>query len=155
MTQLTTTPEQTLSRVERIVLTVLGTAGLVLLVVARNLEPDPRGFGTHEQLGLTPCTIQQWTGQLCPTCGATTAWAHALRGHFAQAVETNLGCAVLLLFVVTGVPWSLISAAKGRWLLRRPAPKLLLIVGTAWMAVLVFDWLRRTFLDAFLSSFLN
>ena len=39
-------------------LLLVAAAGLVgLLVLARKLEPDPRGFGTHTQLGLRPCAF--------------------------------------------------------------------------------------------------
>ena len=61
------------SRQHRWMLAVLGSLGLTLLVTARNLEPDPRGFGTHEQLGLTPCYFQELTGHVCLLCGGTTA----------------------------------------------------------------------------------
>src|SRR6185312_12826777 len=46
-----------------------------MLVVARGLEPDPRGFGTHTQLGLWPCAFRATTGRSCPTCGMTTSFA--------------------------------------------------------------------------------
>ena len=37
------------------------------------LDPDPRGLGTHEQLGMTPCSWPATLGMPCPTCGCTTA----------------------------------------------------------------------------------
>ena len=90
-------------------------AGLALLITARSLEPDPRGFGTHEQLGLIPCCFHRWTGRVCPTCGATTALAHALRGNIADAATANLGGALLRGMTVLGIPWMLTSAAVDRW----------------------------------------
>ena len=147
MTHRTTTPEPTLSHASRIILAVLGTLGFLLLVLAGSLEPDPRGFGTHEQLGLTPCFFQQWTGKPCPTCGTTTAWAYALQGKFTSAVAANLGGVVLLLFVVVGLPWTLITAVRGKWLGVQPTPKMGLVVATAWLALLVFDWIKRWFMS--------
>src|SRR5207247_577108 len=44
-----------------------------LLGVARLVEPDLRGYGTHEQLGLPPCTFRLLTGIACPSCGMTTS----------------------------------------------------------------------------------
>ncbi len=117
--------------------------GLVLVITARKLEPDQRGYGTHEQLGLTPCFFQQWTGHICPACGTTTAWAHALRGDLRQAASANLGGALLCGVALVAVPWLLATAIVGRWLVVRPTSGLLLLGGTAWLAVALLDWLRR------------
>lgn len=127
----------------RLVLASAGIVGLVLVITARKLEPDPRGYGTHEQLGLTPCFFQQWTGHICPACGTTTAWAHALRGDLRQAVSVNLGGTLLCGVALIAVPWLLATAIVGRWLVVRPTPGLLLLGGTAWLAVALLDWLRR------------
>ncbi len=37
-----------------------------LLIVARTLEPDPRGFGTHTQLGLPALCIPDCDGTAVP-----------------------------------------------------------------------------------------
>ncbi|MEL6713321.1 MAG: DUF2752 domain-containing protein [Planctomycetota bacterium] len=49
------------------------------------LEPDPRGLGTHEQLGFAPCGFRDWLGRPCPTCGVTTSVVHAARGGLAES----------------------------------------------------------------------
>ena len=55
---------------------------LTPLVIASRLTPDPRGLGTHEQLGgLTQCPFLVSTGHPCATCGMTTAFAHAAHGN--------------------------------------------------------------------------
>ncbi len=130
----------------RLMLAVAGTLGLTLLVMARNLEPDPRGFGTHEQLGLTPCTFQELTGHVCPMCGGTTAWAHLLRGELMQASIANLGGMLLCVAVVIGSPWMLLVAMWGRWPIVQPTLRPLLVLASAWLAVVVLDWLRRLYL---------
>ncbi|MBI1850834.1 MAG: DUF2752 domain-containing protein [Planctomycetes bacterium] len=71
-----------------------------MLSVARSLEPDPRGFGTHEQLGLPPCGFASQTGMPCPTCGMTTSFAHFARGHVVDALRSNAFGAVAFLAVV-------------------------------------------------------
>jgi len=71
----------------------LGAAVLVgcvlLFAVASRLEPATGGIGTHEQLGLAPCGMMMLWGLPCPTCGMTTAFAHAARGRLASAFHAQ------------------------------------------------------------------
>jgi hypothetical protein len=94
----------------------LAIAGLVLLAVlglARWLRPDPRGFGTHGQLGLPPCQFRATIGLPCPSCGLTTAFAWMVRGRPDQAWRANpAGCVLAPLAAVLGV-WLLAVAARG------------------------------------------
>jgi hypothetical protein len=128
----------------RLLVALLGLGILGLLVTASRLEPDPRGFGTHEQLGLTPCSFYRWTGRLCPTCGATTAWAHLLNGNWAAAVRANLAATMTAGLALIAEPWLLVSAVWGRWVGFRPSPRGLLTGATVLAAVAVMDWLGRT-----------
>ncbi|NOX60289.1 MAG: DUF2752 domain-containing protein, partial [Planctomycetes bacterium] len=52
---------------------IIGTAGFV--------TPDPKGFGTHEQLGQQRCSWPRQYAIPCPTCGMTTAFAYVVRGR--------------------------------------------------------------------------
>ena len=55
---------------------LLGLCALTLVGVAVLgvwVDPDPRGFGTHEQLGLAPCRTLDVIGIPCPGCGVTTS----------------------------------------------------------------------------------
>lgn len=54
-----------------LVLFLLAPLGVLLLGLV--LEPDPRGHGTHEQLGAPPCAAMFILGLPCPGCGVTTA----------------------------------------------------------------------------------
>jgi hypothetical protein len=64
--------------------------GCVLLLAAGvYLRPDPRGHGTHEQLGFAPCGFYLMTGHACPTCGATTAFVWMVHGHPWMALKTQ------------------------------------------------------------------
>mgnify|MGYP002626366721 CR=1 FL=1 len=130
----------------RVALGGLAVGGLLLLATARTLEPDPRGFGTHEQLGFAPCWLQTWTGYACPSCGATTAWALAMRGQLREAVATNGAATLLALATPVVAGWLLVVAARGRWLVAQPTLPMVLTVGTVLMVVLLVDWCRRTFL---------
>jgi hypothetical protein len=124
-------------------LAAAGLAAFALLITARTLTPDSRGYGTHEQLGLAPCGFARLTGLKCPTCGATTAWAHAVRGELPAALAANVGGTVLCGLAMIGAPWALASAAARRWLIGRPTAKGLLILGSAWLAVTLLDWAQR------------
>jgi len=147
VTQARKPPLGQLSLAHRLALAGFAVVVLALLLVARNLEPDLRGFGTHEQLGLTPCLFQQWTGYACPTCGATTAWAYVVRGQFVQAAAVNLGGALLCVAATIAVPWLMVSAIAGRWIVCRVRMRVLLVAATAWLLVVLLDWLQRCYLN--------
>ncbi len=59
-------------------------------VMAYRLEPDPRGFGTHQRLGLPPCTIRAVFGIPCPSCGMTTSFANITKGRWREAARANV-----------------------------------------------------------------
>ena len=118
---------------------------MTLLVKARSLEPDPRGYGTHEQLGIAPCTFQKSTGLACPMCGATTAWAHLLRGDLTSAAHVNFAAMLLCAAVVFVATWMLIAAVLGRWPIATPNWKPTLVIASAWLAVVVLDWFRKIY----------
>ncbi len=62
-------------RTNRVVGAVLAVPSWVVLGLARWLDPDPQGFGTHVQLGMGECTMMHFTGYPCPMCGMTTAFS--------------------------------------------------------------------------------
>jgi hypothetical protein len=67
----------------------LWVAALGVVFLALYLEPDPRGFGTHEQLGFAPCRMLLCTGVPCPACSITTAVTLAAQGEFWRAWLTQ------------------------------------------------------------------
>lgn len=77
------------------------------LVTARILRPSPRGFGTHEQLGLPPCPFFYLTGVPCPSCGLTTSFAHAARLHFYQAFITQPFGLIAFFLAILIIPLSI------------------------------------------------
>jgi Protein of unknown function (DUF2752) len=101
-----------------------------LLAVAAWLKPDPSGLGTHQQLGLPPCTWLMLWGIPCPTCGMTTSWSCLLEGDIAGSLQANpAGSLVALMAVVlaTGLGW---SAWRGSWVF-------LVTAGKAWTAAVL------------------
>ncbi len=86
----------------------------VLLGLAAWLRPDEHGVGTHQQLGLPPCSLVQYSGIPCPTCGMTTAFACTVRGRWPAAVLAQpFGFATALVSILC-VPLSLTVLISGK-----------------------------------------
>jgi len=83
-----------------------------LVGVATTLVPDPRGFGTHVQLGLRPCGFATVTGRPCPTCGMTTAFAWFVRGSIDRSWKANPTGALFALVSVPLIGWLVWSAFR-------------------------------------------
>ncbi|MCR9295368.1 MAG: DUF2752 domain-containing protein [bacterium] len=83
-----------------------GLIVLALLVLARRLEPSTSGLGTHQQLGLPPCTSIVLLNAPCPACGMTTSWAWFTRGQLAAAFSSNAGGSLLAIIALAYLPAS-------------------------------------------------
>ena len=68
---------------------LLGLAFLAPALVARGLTSDARGYGTHCQLWLPPCTLKTLTGIPCPFCGMTTSFAFIAHGRIREGAATQ------------------------------------------------------------------
>jgi hypothetical protein len=130
----------------RVVLVVVAVGMLAVLALAFTLRPSERGFGTHEQLGLPPCTVQFSFGIRCPSCGMTTAWSHMVQGQVVQAFLANVGGALSCIVVVICVPYFLVSGVRGRWMVRPPTDWALATMSTVFVVVTLLDWLLRLWL---------
>jgi hypothetical protein len=116
---------------------------LSLLVLAARLSPDPRGLGTHQRLGLPPCSFLQLTGWRCPSCGMTTSWAHLVRGQIVASVRSNAGGTLLGLTCLVLAPWALVSGLRGRWLGKPLGERAALALVLLLLIVTTADWLIR------------
>lgn len=87
---------------------------LVVLGLAAYLTPDPRGYGTHCQLGFGKCGMLVTTGFPCPTCGMTTAFAYTVRGQWIRAFLAQPTGFVLALATVAGAALAGWSVVTGR-----------------------------------------
>jgi hypothetical protein len=60
-----------------------------VLCVAVWLTPRSAGYGTHQQLGLPPCSFLSRTGYPCPSCGLTSSFAAMAHGRIAEALRDH------------------------------------------------------------------
>ena len=138
------TPEvPPISRKEQVALILAGLVGLTLLSLAVWLKPNPQGFGTHQQLGLPPCTIQFWFGIPCPSCGGTTAFAHFVRGQWGSAVRANAASCLFAACCAIGVPWSWASAWKRRYLGVSDIVMTLVVILLTLSGIAIGQWVGR------------
>lgn len=122
---------------------LLLVCGLFLLAgfgLSAWLSPDPQGHGTHRQLGLAPCSFLMLTGRPCPSCGATTAFAHFVRGEWPSAVRANAAAFVLAIVCAGLMPWCLASAATGRLVGLHDIERPLLILVITMVGLFALQW---------------
>lgn len=101
----------------RLLAALLAVVAGGVFAVAAMLAPRHSGIGTHEQLGLPRCGFVTLTGLPCPTCGMTTAFAHAARGHFLAAIRAQLFGSVLAMVTAAVGLGAAVAVVTGR----RPA----------------------------------
>ena len=97
---------------DRLIGIVLGVPASAVLVIARRLEADSSGVGTHTQLGLGACSILSATGWPCPMCGMTTTFTHLAHGAVGSAITTQPFGVVL--FAATALLAG-VGLAEGFW----------------------------------------
>jgi hypothetical protein len=139
----------------RVINAVVAAVGLFGLALARWLSPDPAGFGTHEQLGLAPCTFFWLTTIPCPMCGATTAWALMADLRVLDALRTQPFAALLfgIHLAVTSLAIAELMSPRGRW--ARLASRLEerdVGVSMFFLAALVLGWTYKIALVTQISS---
>jgi hypothetical protein len=122
---------------------LLAVALAAVFSVARWLEPSPKGYGTHTQLGLPPCTFAWVTGHPCPSCGMTTSFAWFVRGRLDRSFRANPGGSVLALASAMLIPWLLVASARGSTPGFRSLEQPLIGVVVATVAVSLVSWTIR------------
>lgn len=124
-------------------LAVLGLGLATLLATAVWLEPNPRGRGTHQQLGLPPCSFVMLFDMPCPACGMTTSWAHFVRGQLPSALRANIGGTLLAAVAVVVMVWSLACTVAGRIWLRLPSDRVLVLLAAIVIVITLSDWIVK------------
>ena len=137
-----------MTRWERITVFISGGILLSLLMTAAILRPSTQGYGTHQQLGLPPCSIRMFFGMRCPACGMTTSWSHTMRGQLPSALASNTAGTLLAILALIGGPWGVSSAVRGRWLWPPPNDLWLAALTVGIVLVTLGDWAVRLWLDS-------
>ncbi|WP_158261366.1 MULTISPECIES: DUF2752 domain-containing protein [Pirellulaceae] len=128
---------------QRILMGMGGSILAILLATAAWLTPSVRGMGTHQQLGLPPCTLVQLTGTRCPSCGMTTSWSHLMKGNVWGSLKANTAGCVLGVIALFLAPWMLSSAVLGRLTVAAPSDAVLITITILVVLVTLGDWLVR------------
>jgi hypothetical protein len=102
---------------DRSVAIAVAMAAAASTVLLFRIAPDPKGYDTHVQLGLSPCGWPRDYGIPCPTCGVTTAACHLVHGQLAAALLAHpFGASAAALGLFCG-GFSLACLLRGRSLL--------------------------------------
>src|SRR5262249_29566763 len=120
---------------------------LSVLVTSFVLIPDPRGFGTHEQLHLPPCLFHWLTGAPCPACGLTTSFAYLAKGQFWMGLKTHPMGPPLFLLVVLGSAYTLICLFQNRpfWIALESQTSF--YVTALFLVGLILNWMIQMMVD--------
>jgi hypothetical protein len=131
---------------------LLAGLGVFLLsgfLLAAYLKPSPAGFGTHQSLGLPPCSFIIMFGKPCPSCGMTTSFAHFVRGQLPSSLRANAAGTILAVSCVVLMLWSFCCAWKGRYVWFSD-PVTLLAYGLSGLAgITLVHWVWRLWLDGY------
>ncbi len=134
-----------LTRKERSLTGLLGAGIFVVFGIAVWLTPDPRGFGTHQQLGMPPCTFRTVMGVNCPHCGLTTSFSWFVRGQFQQSMHANPAGLMLAVTSVLILVWFIVVSVRGRFVITQEPGRVFLIGFGVWMFVSIVIWSLRLF----------
>lgn len=139
------------SREHALVLALCLAAPLALLVLGRALRPDPRGWGTHEQLGFRPCYPMTHWNVPCPGCGVTTSVALLARGQPVAALRTQPLGPFFVSGTLAAAVWALVGHRRGRdlagegvrlpWRLLTRAAGLLVLLAWLYRVAAARGWL--------------
>jgi hypothetical protein len=131
---------------DRAIAALVVALALASVLTLSAASPDARGHGTHEQLGMVPCSWPILFDRPCPTCGVTTAAAHVVHLAPLTALHTQPFGALLALAGLGFAAFALRTLLIGESLVARvsnwPWAKLLLLAVGALLVGWAWTWLH-------------
>lgn len=129
---------------DRLVASLVAGLGVASVLLLWGTEPAAAGHGTHEQLGLSPCSWPRVHGGPCPTCGCTTAASLVIHGRLVAAVAVQPFGAVVAIAGLGLALHALACLLRG-WsfvdlLVRLPLPRLGLGAVLLCLAAWLYTW---------------
>lgn len=129
--------------VKRLLAGLVGVGIVVVFGIAACLTPDPRGFGTHQQLGIPPCTFRKLAGVNCPHCGLTTSYSWFVRGQFQKSIKANPAGLILAVASIPVLVWSIIVSLRGSCFIIHEPGRVGLIGFAVWVLISIVIWAFR------------
>ncbi|MEZ6031621.1 MAG: DUF2752 domain-containing protein [Planctomycetaceae bacterium] len=125
-------------------LTMLSGFGIVVVFgIAGWLTPDPRGFGTHQQLGMPACSFQLITGIQCPHCGLTTSFSWFIRGQFEKSMRANPAGLILAIVSVGILIWIIVVNICGAFVITKAPGRDAMFGFGIWVLLSIVIWVFR------------
>jgi hypothetical protein len=126
-------------------LALMAVGLLAVFVTAGHIVPydedgAPLPMGSHQQLGLPPCTFKEVTGVPCPSCGMTTSFALLVRGDVGNSLRANWVGTLLAAFCMLAIPWAVVSVLLGRAVFIRSLERALIVVVISLLVLMFARW---------------
>jgi hypothetical protein len=128
----------------RCALVVVALCLVAVFTVALCLNPYRGGKvwleGTHQQLGLPPCSFRTLAGRPCPSCGMTTSFALLMHGDLVNSLRANAVGTLLALTCLVFIPWGVLCAVRGRLYGIRSLEGMLIRLVVVFLVLMLVRW---------------
>ncbi len=136
----------------RTLLVSLTVPWIIVFTIALNLNPygedgQARRLGTHQQIalpgmdeGLPECNFKTLAGVPCPSCGMTTSFTLLMHADVWNSLKANFAGTALSTFGLLFIPWALVSAFCGRFVLIRSLETVVFRLAIVFLVVLFGRW---------------